>query len=170
MPVSYLSIMSKFYDGVLKLDLPARVRTVVFVDDLVVLAMGPTSESVEALMFAALSKIRDWMATNDLCLSLTKTGAVMLSRRRDQNDPELTLEGYQVSLRANVKYLGAILDTTSSFRKHIEEVFQKVTNALGRLIPNVKGLSRAKRGMLGSHEPYAVCGAGVGLPDFPVQI
>lgn len=132
-------------------ELPVGVSTVGFADDLEVLATAPTSGNVEVLMSTALGRIKKWMAANGLDLSSIKTKAEMLSQWRNQNNPVVTLEGYPVSLRTSVEYLGVTLDSTSSFRRYISEASHrsaKAAVAVSRLMPNVGGPSGAKREIL----------------------
>lgn len=54
---------------------------------------------------------------------------------------------YSVLLRGDVRYFGVMLDSSPTFRRHISEASRKAakaTTTLGRLMPYIESLSRAK--------------------------
>ncbi|XP_025190883.1 uncharacterized protein LOC112591324, partial [Melanaphis sacchari] len=83
----------------------------------------------------------------------TKTEAVVLTRKYIYTDPELILEGHYIPVKRHIRYLGVELDTRLYFTRHVALASVKATEsakAIGRLKPNVGGLSQAKRAPLGS--------------------
>ncbi|KAE9525643.1 hypothetical protein AGLY_014170, partial [Aphis glycines] len=105
------------------------------------------------------SIVRCWMASHGLQLAHHKTEAVMLTRRRAYNPPQLIIGGHQIELSPHLRYLGVILDSKLSFGKHVETVASKAATsaaALSRLMPNVSGPGQW------SQKPAAVCCSRLG--------
>lgn len=76
---------------------------------------------------------------------------VMLSKRRYDDPPEVTVDGHQVLPSRGIKYLGVRMCTNGHFGEHIDEAAKKAVStaaAVARLMPNAGGPSAAKRRML----------------------
>ncbi|KAL4084113.1 hypothetical protein QTP88_027948 [Uroleucon formosanum] len=142
-----------FYDGLLNTEMPPGVQLVAFADDVAVIGTARTGELAGTLMNPALQTIATWMRENGLQLAPQKSEFVVLTKKKIYNDPVLTVEGHRIPSKRHIRYLGVELDTRLSFTKHVSTASKKATDsarAIGRLMPNVGGLSQKKRQLLGS--------------------
>ncbi|CAI6376421.1 unnamed protein product [Macrosiphum euphorbiae] len=145
------TLWNLFYDGVLRLPVPAGVKLVAFADDVAVVAVAHNAELVEQLVNPALSMICEWMTVNGLRLAPEKSECVVLTKKRVFRDPVLRVDGCPIAVKRAVRYLGVQLDTRLSFGKHVDSVTtgaRKAASALGRLMPNVGGPAQCKRSLL----------------------
>ncbi|KAL4082656.1 hypothetical protein QTP88_029717 [Uroleucon formosanum] len=141
------------YNSLLKMDVPTGVHLVGFADDLAVVGVGVTGESLEEAVNPTLAAIDEWMWSRGLELAHQKSEAVILSRRRAFVPPQLTVGGHPIPLRGSLRYLGVILDKKLTFAAHVETVAGKAarsTTALARLMPNIGGPVQWKRRLLTS--------------------
>lgn len=144
------------YGGLLGLELPAGASTVTFVDDLALLVVNHTKETLEAAANQALSTINSWITSNDMSLSHQKSEAVMLTRKWKYRLLVFYSGVRQVQVKRAIKYLGVMLDAKLTFTAHLRSVLASATNsakAISRLMPNVSGPSVAKWFLLSSVEP-----------------
>uniref|UniRef100_A0A2S2PDN3 Reverse transcriptase domain-containing protein n=1 Tax=Schizaphis graminum TaxID=13262 RepID=A0A2S2PDN3_SCHGA len=91
------------------------------------------------------------MSSNDLQLAPEKSECVVLTNKHAYRAPNLSLQGFQVSVRNAIRYLGVRIDTRLTFVDHIGSAAagaKKAAAALRRLITNVGGPSQAKRSLL----------------------
>lgn len=141
------------YDDLLAMDVPPGAHLVGFADDLAVVGTARTGEQLQEIVNRTLRMVDEWMASHGLQLAHHKTEAVMLTRRRAYNPPQLIIGGHQIELSPHLRYLGVILDSKLSFGKHVETVASKAATsaaALSRLMPNLSGPGQWKRRLLSS--------------------
>lgn len=147
------ALWSIFYDGLLEVEMPAGVQLVAFADDVAVVGIARTGVLAGALINPALAKVAGWMRENGLELAPQKTEAVVLTRKKKYDVPELVVEGHAVSIKNSIRYLGVELDTRLSFTAHVSTASRKAAEtarAVARLLPNVGGPSSSKRALLGT--------------------
>lgn len=85
-----------------------------------------------------------------LKVSASITEAVLFRgpRRKVKNYPVVTVDGEFIQVGTSMKYLGVMLDSRMTFRTHFEYIegkMSKVSRALGRLMPNLRGPGEVKR-------------------------
>lgn len=95
------------YDGVLGLDLRPSLELIGYADDLAILASALAVPDLETAIAEAIDLIQGWMKEQGLALAPIKTVAIMFSGRRYADLPEITVEGHQVLLARELKYLGS---------------------------------------------------------------
>lgn len=142
-----------FYDPLLAIPVPAGVRLIAFADDVAIVGSARTGELLEQVLNPALEQVSAWMGTNGLSLAVHKTEAVVLTRKWSYTPPRLRLDGADVGINRELKYLGVVLDRRLTFNSHVLRAAGAATstaNAIGRILPNVGGPSVAKRRLLGS--------------------
>ncbi|CAI6353663.1 unnamed protein product [Macrosiphum euphorbiae] len=145
------TLWNLFYDGVLRLPVPAGVKLVAFADDVAVVAVAHNAELIEQLVNPVLCTICEWMTENHLRLAPEKSECVVLTKKHSFRDPVLHIDGCPVAVKRSVRYLGVQLDTRLSFGVHVESVTtgaRRAASALGRLMPNVGGPAQCKRSLL----------------------
>lgn len=109
------------------------------------------NDDLETAANGALSTVQSWMEENGLHLSVLKTKAIMLTSKRAYSKPKFYLEGTELGLEEEIKYLGVTLCLRLGFKRHLETTSNKVTAtnaALSRLMPNIGGPSQGKRRLL----------------------
>jgi len=70
---------------------------------------------------------------------------VVFTRRYEAAEPQILLERQAVWLGASLKYLGIMLKPKGMMVDAAANKAQRIMGALGRLIPNVSGLSDDRR-------------------------
>lgn len=116
-----------------------------------VVATGHNGDLLEQAINPALEAVAEWIASKSLSLSASKSVAVILTTKRGYRPPCIYLEGSQLNLSEQVRYLGVELSCQPGFAKHVESAAAKTNEtvvALARLMPNVGGSKQGKRGLL----------------------
>jgi len=147
------ALWSVFYDELLEVEMPAGVQVFAFADDIAVIGTARTGEQAGAVLNPALEKVARWMGENGLELAPQKTEAVILTRKKRYEVPQLTVEGHAVDIKNSIRYLGVELDTRLSFTAHVATASKKAVEAaraVARLFPNAGGPSESKRALLGT--------------------
>jgi len=141
------------YDFVLRIRGVRNVRgcTVVgYADDTLVLGFGPIVEIVQSNLNIFMVHLLRRISSLSLSVAAEKTEIVLFRGRRrlDYIDPTVRIGHVRVPVQAHIKYLGVILDDRLNFRRHfsyIDEKVGKITRALCRLMPNLRGPHELKR-------------------------
>ncbi|KAL4092451.1 hypothetical protein QTP88_026952 [Uroleucon formosanum] len=127
------------------------VQLVGFADDLALLAVGETSDTLEEVVNPTLDAIDGWMGAHGLQLARHKTEAIMLTKKWAYRDPVFVVGGHTVPLLRKLRYLGLHLNSHLSFSGHFTTVSGKASQAalaIGRLMPNLGGPTQSKRTLL----------------------
>ncbi|KAL4134845.1 hypothetical protein QTP88_006546 [Uroleucon formosanum] len=145
------TLWNVFYDDILRMDVPEGVQLVGFADDLALLAVGETSDTLEEVVNPTLDAIDGWMGAHGLQLAWHKTEAIMLTKKWAYRDPVFVVGGHAVPLLRKLRYLGLHLDSHLSFGGHFTTISGKASQAalaIGWLMPNLGGPSQSKRTLL----------------------
>lgn len=141
------------YDGVLRLNLPERVKIVGFADDIALVCEAKGLSEAETVTNASIQIVRSWLGTMGLSLADHKTEAVLISSRKIRETIRLKIGTCYVETKPCLKYLGVMIDTRLSFRDHLEYVRDKASRtclALSRIMPNTRGPKYLQRRLLSS--------------------
>ena len=107
-------------------DLPTvcdDVETLRYAGDTVIFTHGKDADVVAAKRSATLEKVTEWLNLSCLTLNTEKTVAMFFSKRRNQNvHPNIYVGGQAIKNVDEFKYLGVILDSTLTFKKHIKNM------------------------------------------------
>lgn len=139
------------YDELLSLEMPEGVKLIGFADDVALVGRGWRTEQLEERVNSALKLVSEWMRDARLRLAVSKTEAVMLTRKRDYRRPTFVLGDQVIKTTKSLKYLGVEIDDGRRFKIHEEKVgakAMKTAQALARILPNLRGPSTAKRILL----------------------
>lgn len=142
-----------FYDDLLQQRLPEGIEIIVFADDIAMVGIAKDTDSLEVAMNSALSMVSEWIATNGLRISPSKTVAMTLTSKRRYRRPQFVLLEETLELKEHIKYLEVELNSKLGFKKHIKMVWAKalkISAALTRLMPNIGGPSPTIRKLLTS--------------------
>lgn len=105
-----------------------------YVDDFAICYRSSYLPVAERRLQLCLSKLQKWADENGFRFSPAKTVAMHFSNRRGLHpDPELFLNGSQIPIVAETKFLGVIFDRKLSFIPHIKRLKAKCHKALNLL-------------------------------------
>ena len=89
-------------------------------------------DNMESLANLELSKVSEWMISDNLIVNASETVALPLSIDRNPNpDITLVLEGQTSNLTTSARYLGIIIDDHLSFKSHINHLENKISRSVG---------------------------------------
>jgi ribonuclease HI len=108
------------------------VRAIGFADDLLLLVRGIHLASMRDQMQRAIIKADKWAAESALTFSVSKSVAVIFTRRRKWTPPlPMVLRGQNIQYVDTVRYLGVTLDQKLNWNIHVHS---KINNAKGLLL------------------------------------
>ncbi|KAH8375770.1 hypothetical protein KR200_001647, partial [Drosophila serrata] len=91
-----------------------------FADDVAVVVTAKERTAAEDLANEAIGPIEGWLTSAGLELAAHKTEAVLISTRKAVETAEIRVGGAVIRSQRAIKYLGVLIDTRLSFRKHLE--------------------------------------------------
>lgn len=114
----------------LKLD-RADCQVVAYADDIAIICTGIDLNELSTRTTGLLNVISNWTANNGLSLNPSKTELILFSRKYKipAFEPP-SVNGVQLQLTGQVKYLGIILDRKLSWKPNVEERVRKASVAL----------------------------------------
>ena len=132
------------YDWLLRCRLPPGMSVICYADDTLVTARGGNYNEAARLAEVGIHHIVDRIKALGLRVSSLKTEALLFHgpRKGPPRGATLRIQGQDVEIRGQMKYLGLTLDSRWSFASHFAQLVPKLVNtagALGRLLPNVGG-------------------------------
>lgn len=139
------------YDGLLNLALPGGSKLVGYADDVALIVDQPSAPLTEIITNDCLGRIHRWLNSRNLALAAAKTEAIIVTKRRSFEYPKLRVDGYEIPISTNLKYLGIVLDSRLSFKDHVEMVAKKAlgtSTKLARIMPNIKGPGQSTRRLI----------------------
>jgi hypothetical protein len=106
-----------------------------YADDTAITVKGKFAHTVGALMQSALKVIVKWPVKESLKIGPHKTAIVPFTKRRNvEGLGPLMLQGKELKMLGEVKYLGVVLDSKLSWNQHLQKIIRKAetTFALAR--------------------------------------
>lgn len=120
-------------------------------DDTLVIATADDIGTAAVRAGIQVARILSQIGRLGLRVSVQKTEAVVFyGRTRPDVLPSISVGGTRIELKESMKYLGVFIDSRWSFVDHfayVTDKVSKVTRALGRLMPNLKGPREDKRNL-----------------------
>ena len=105
-------------------DLPNQypnVHTIMYADDVVILREAKTISEVSNSLTCALTCVQEWLTKSCLLLNSKKTVCMMLSKRHlEITNSNVLLNGEELSLVNEFRYLGVTVYPCLSFKKHVK--------------------------------------------------
>lgn len=137
------------FDSTLRIVRESGCHVICYADDTLIIAtgesVGVTAHRAGVQTARALLEIKRL----GLRVSESKTEAVIFHGRLKPDDlPSILVGNSRIRLDRSMKYLGIYIDSRWSFTDHfayVETKVAKVTRALGRLMPNLRGPGERKR-------------------------
>ena len=102
-----------------------------FADDTKVIFSNPNIRQLRKSLNKQITKIYDWLCANRLSLNAKKTELVLFHSKNKKVNTRLTIKikGTKIFLSNHVKYLGVMIDSKLSWKKHISELAKKLNRA-----------------------------------------
>ena len=104
-----------------------------FVDDFAIYIEGKHLQHIERTMQLCINKVQKWVSENGFKFSVSKTTCVHFHRQRIYKEPLLKLDGENIPVKDEAKFLGIIFDKKLSFKSHIMYLKRKCQKALNIL-------------------------------------
>lgn len=112
-----------------------------FADDSTVLFISKTKSDIESTMNDSLSKLIDWLTTNNLHINLDKTHVMVFKNRKNMlENLEVSYNDESIKETKETKFLGLIIDNGLTWKSHVESVCSKLSQysyalyMLGKLV------------------------------------
>lgn len=103
-------------------------EVVCYADDLVIMVRGKHDKTVADRLQTALNYVLRWCKSENLSVNPSKTIIVPFTRRLKFNIQDFNLNGSNISLSTEVKYLGVTLDSKLLWSRHIHNIQEKAIN------------------------------------------
>ncbi len=111
-------------------DLPSVCQSVniqMYADDTVLYLHTKNKQQAATKLNEALVHVSEWLKMSDLHLNINKTVCMFFSKRSSiGQQADVFIEGEKLMVVSDFKYLGIILDSNLTFKKHVKKVANTV--------------------------------------------
>ena len=119
-------------------DLPNISNTLqfyLFADDTNIYYEADNLKKLETTINKELKKLHTWLIVNRLSLNINKTNFVVFHPYNKPPKQKITIKIYKkaISEKDHVKYLGILIDSTLTWRNHIDNIASKISKSIGLL-------------------------------------
>ncbi|KMQ83439.1 reverse transcriptase [Lasius niger] len=139
------------YDSTLRVTKEPGCDVVCYADDTLIIATADDVNTAAIRVGIQVARILSQIRRLGLRVSVQKTEAVVFRGRAGPDVlPTISVGDSRVELKGSMKYLGVFIDSGWSFGDHfayVTDKVSKVTRALGRLMPNLRGPREDKRNL-----------------------
>ncbi|CAL8109260.1 unnamed protein product [Orchesella dallaii] len=109
-----------------------------YADDLVFFVDATNYEEGLVKLNDCYAKLKQWCLDNDLVINSAKTKAMFFHKSSDHRSRQtgvckIELDNTEIEVVSSFKYLGVDIDSTLSFKEHLNRVEKKMNAALGRM-------------------------------------
>lgn len=138
------------FDFAIEMKAKPGSEIIAYADDTLVVSWGRTIEQTQSRVNDQLVPVLRRLESLGLTVAAQKTDAVLFPGRGRVPEKPVLIRINREYVRTSpfMKYLGVMLDSRLNFREHFSYVAvkaQKVSRALGRLMPNLRGPDEKKR-------------------------
>lgn len=137
------------FDSVLRDGTERGCHIVCYADDTLIMASADTTGTAIARVNLQIAMVLNRIRRLGLTVSASKTEAIIFYGKNKPRGPvNVQVGDEKIAVGQTLKYLGIMLDSKLSFKPHFEYVekkIAKVSRALGRLMPNLRGPGEGKR-------------------------
>jgi len=130
------SVISPLLFLVMVNDLPTgmdKVETSLFADDSALYQSGRNVDMLNKNVQAALDQLQHWCSIWGFKISTDKTVGVLFSQSKMEIKTPLKINGVEIKMEKNVKFLGVIFDRTLSWNAHVDYIVEKCKKRLNLL-------------------------------------
>ena len=118
-------------------DLPnisSKLKFFLFADDTNIYLESKDLRNLEKIMNKELQKLYDWLCINRLSLNISKTNFVIFHAiNKAKSQVTILINKKAIDEVHYVKYLGVLIDSHLTFKPHINELYKKISRAIGVL-------------------------------------
>lgn len=136
------------FDSVLRLPLEEGCKIICYADDTMILSSSNRLFAAIVNANIQIARVRKHITELGLKIAENKTEAVLFYNKKPKIMPSIKVGDTDIQTAESMRYLGVLIDSTWRFRFHfnyIEEKLNRMTRALSRLMPNLRGPSERKR-------------------------
>jgi len=84
--------------------------------------------SLQTKVNCEIQKIDNWLKSNKLSLNYNKTEYMIVTRKKEKCNFCINIGGHEISQKECIRYLGVLLDDSSTWKQHIGHVSRKLSN------------------------------------------
>ena len=121
-----------YIDSISSVPLTEGSKMSLYADDMM-LYKRITSSSDATNLQKDVNSIFNWSCNNSMVFNVAKCKSMLLTRKRHATTPTLTLDGCSLEFVKEYKYLGILISTDLSWKRHIEEICVKAKKLVGML-------------------------------------
>jgi ribonuclease HI len=131
------------YDSLLRVEFPDGCEVVAFADDLLVMIRGNDCFDAEWIANVALMRINEWSLQRKTKFNAKKSMSMLISRKYNERQPKIYLNGAEIELVKTMKYLGVMLDNNFNWNDHVNYVCEKSR----QLVTKLSSIAKLKWGL-----------------------
>jgi hypothetical protein len=109
-----------------------------FSDDLAIMTNGNTPSEAEVFANSDLAKIEKWAKENKMQFNEIKSKAMLITRKRNNENINIYLNNRRLEVVKEMKYLGIYLDSRLTFDNHIKYIAENSTKLIYMLGKSAK--------------------------------
>lgn len=113
--------------------LPGDCRILQYADDLILYNSSLVYNTTVNVLSQTILSLNKYLNRNSLNISFAKSSVCVFTRRRIQCPEKVNLGGNDFQIKANVKYLGMVLDSKLRWQSHIIYLMKKCIPSLNTL-------------------------------------
>jgi len=121
------------YDSLLNIQIPVNSELIAFCDDTGCLITGNDINSIESTANQVLAKLHIWGINNKIQFNPIKTKAILFTNRRKYIKPRINMNGVEIEIVNELKYLGIIIDRKLNFNHHIKYITEKCLKKIHKI-------------------------------------
>jgi ribonuclease HI len=123
-----------FFDDLLNIKTSNDCEIIALCDDTGVMIVGENIKQMEKSANNVLTKLYKWGVNNSkVQFNPSKTKAILFNKRKNYIKPKIEMNGIDIEVVEEIKYLGLIIDRKLKFNKHIEYLSEKCLTKIHKL-------------------------------------
>ena len=101
-----------------------------YADDTAIYASAKTSSEAAEILSSFLSRVCHWLYDNKLTLNNKKTVSMCFAIKNTPQSEDfcMTLQGEEIEMVKDFKYLGVVLDSRLKFDRHVKKISKTIKN------------------------------------------
>ena len=111
-----------------------HLKFYLFADDTNIYYESKDLKTLQYTMNKELEKLYEWLCINRLSLNISKTNFIVFHAKNKPKQPvTILINNKAIDETDHVKYLGILIDSKLTFKKHVEELRKKISRSIGVL-------------------------------------
>ena len=122
-----------------------NLQTIMFTDDSNLITTGKSLTALENNIKSEIPLLVEWLQTNRLSLNTKKTHIMVFgpNKKTETNTINIDIEGENIEIVHQTKFLGIILDDKLNWKYHITYIGKKISKSIG-ILSRAKPLLNSK--------------------------